>query len=135
VRAAQDLGKLIRNHIHNDKVTDVTVKTRGSELKLSGHLKKAIPVHFEITGPISVTQNGLIDLHESSMKVVFKAEDTRLHRFVASSSCRTRLPVTRRHSPAFSLTVSVKKTHSVFVLSRAYCGLSRAYCACNILYL
>jgi len=65
----QDLGKLIRTHIHNDKLTDVKVETSGSQLKLSGHLKKAIPVHFEITGPVSVTETGLIDLHESSMKV------------------------------------------------------------------
>ena len=65
----QDLGKLIRTHIHNDKLTDVKVETSGTQLKLSGHLKKAIPVHFEITGPVSVTQTGLIDLHESSMKV------------------------------------------------------------------
>lgn len=65
----RDLGRLIRTHIHNDKLTDVKVETSGSDLKLSGHLKKAIPVHFEITGPVSVTQAGLIDLHESSMKV------------------------------------------------------------------
>jgi hypothetical protein len=65
----QDLGKLIQTHIHNDKLTDVKVATSGTRLKLSGHLKKAIPVHFEITGPVSVTQTGLIDLHESSMKV------------------------------------------------------------------
>ena len=65
----QDLGKLIRTHIHNDKLTDVKVEASGSQLKLSGHVKKAIPVHFEITGPVSVTQSGLIDLHESSMKV------------------------------------------------------------------
>lgn len=66
----QDLGKLIQNHIHNDKLTDVKVETSGSQLKLSGHVKKAmIPVHFEITGPVSVTQAGLIDLHDSSMKV------------------------------------------------------------------
>lgn len=65
----QDLGKLLQTHIKNDKLTDLAVQTSGSEIKISGHLKKAIPVHFEIKGPVSLTPDGLIDLHESSMKV------------------------------------------------------------------
>ena len=66
---AQDLSKLLRTHINNDKLTDMLVETKGSEIKISGHLKKVIPVHLEIKGPVSVTETGLIDLHESSMKV------------------------------------------------------------------
>lgn len=66
---AQDLSKLLKTHIKNDKLSDLAVEAAGDEIKISGHLKKAIPVHFEITGPVSLTQTGLIDLHESSMKV------------------------------------------------------------------
>ena len=66
---AQDLGKLIQTHVHNDKLTDLAVETRGDQMKISGHVKKLIPVHFEIQGPVSLNQNGLIDLHESQMKV------------------------------------------------------------------
>jgi len=66
---AKDLGRLLQSHINNDKVTSLTVETAGSEIKISGHLKKTIPVHFEIKWPISVTESGLLDLHESSMKV------------------------------------------------------------------
>lgn len=65
----QDLGKLLRAHIKGDKITDLTVETSGREMKISGHLKKAMLVHFEIKGPVSLTQEGFIDLHESSMKV------------------------------------------------------------------
>lgn len=64
-----DLSTLLRSHIKNDKITDLTVEIVGSEVKISGHVKKAIPVHFEIKGPVSVTSNGLIDMHESSMKI------------------------------------------------------------------
>ena len=66
---AKDLGKMLQSHLNNDKVTSLLVETAGNEIKISGHLKKAIPVHFEIKGPISVTESGLLDLHESSMKV------------------------------------------------------------------
>ena len=66
---AQDLSKLLKSHIKNDKLNDLALQTEGDEIKISGHLKKAIPVHFEIKGPVSLTQAGLIDLHESSMKV------------------------------------------------------------------
>jgi hypothetical protein len=66
---AQDLSKLLKTHIKNDSITDLAVETSGVEMKISGHVKKLIPVHFEIKGPISLTQNGFIDLHESSMKV------------------------------------------------------------------
>lgn len=66
---AQDLSKLLKTHIKNDKLSDLAVETAGDEMKISGHLKKAIPIHFEIKGPVSLTQAGLIDLHESSMKV------------------------------------------------------------------
>lgn len=66
---AQDLSKLLKTHIKNDKLSDLAVEAAGDEIKISGHLKKAIPIHFEIKGPVSLTQAGLIDLHESSMKV------------------------------------------------------------------
>ncbi len=66
---AQDLSKLLKTHIKNDKLTDLAVETSGEEIKISGSLKKAIPVHFEIKGPVSLTQAGLIDLHEESMKI------------------------------------------------------------------
>lgn len=66
---AQDLSKLLQSHIKNDKLTDLLVETSGTEMKISGHVKKAIPVHFEIRGPVSVTRDGLIDLHESSTKI------------------------------------------------------------------
>lgn len=66
---AQDLSKLLKTHIKNDKLSDLAVEAAGDEIKISGHLKKAVPVHFEIKGPVSLTQAGLIDLHESSMKV------------------------------------------------------------------
>ena len=66
---AQDLSKLLKTHIKNDSITDLAVQTSGNEMKISGHVKKVIPVHFEITGPITLTQDGFIDLHESSMKV------------------------------------------------------------------
>jgi hypothetical protein len=66
---AKDLGALLRSHIKNDKITDLNVETIGSEVKITGHLKKAFPVHFEIKGPVSLTSSGLIDMHESSMKV------------------------------------------------------------------
>ena len=66
---AKDLGKMLESHLNNDKITGLAVETAGTEIKISGHLKKAIPVHFEIKGPISVTESGLLDLHESSMKV------------------------------------------------------------------
>ena len=66
---AQDLSKLLKSHIKNDKLNDLALQTEGDQIKISGHLKKAIPVHFEIKGPVSLTQAGLIDLHESSMKV------------------------------------------------------------------
>ncbi len=66
---AQDLSKLLKTHIKNDKLTDLAVQTSGEEIKISGRLKKAIPVHFEIKGPVSLTQAGLIDLHEESMKI------------------------------------------------------------------
>jgi hypothetical protein len=66
---AQDLSKLLKTHINNDKLNDLALQTEGDQIKISGNLKKAIPVHFEIKGPVSLTQAGLIDLHESSMKV------------------------------------------------------------------
>jgi len=65
----QDLSKLLERRVNNPKLTDLTIETSGSEVKISGHLKKTLPVHFEIKGPVSVTKDGLIDLHESSMKV------------------------------------------------------------------
>jgi hypothetical protein len=66
---AQDLSRLLKTRIKNDSITDLAVETSGVEMKISGHVKKVIPVHFEIKGPVSLTQNGFIDLHESSMKV------------------------------------------------------------------
>ena len=66
---SQDLTKLLRTHINNDKLSNLAVETRDGEMKISGHLKRTVPVHFEIKGPVSLTQAGLIDLHESSMKV------------------------------------------------------------------
>lgn len=66
---AQDLSKLLKTHIKNDKLNDLALETEGDEIKISGRLKKAIPVHFEIKGPVSLTPAGLIDLHEQSMKV------------------------------------------------------------------
>ncbi len=66
---AQDLSKLLKSHIKNDKLKDLALETEGNEIIISGHLKKAIPVHFEIKGPVSLTQEGFIDLHESSMKI------------------------------------------------------------------
>jgi len=66
---AQDLSKLLKTHINQDKLNDLALETDGDEIKISGHLKKAIPLHFEIKGPVSLTQAGLIDLHEASMKV------------------------------------------------------------------
>jgi hypothetical protein len=66
---ARDLGRLLQTRIKNDKVTDLVVATAGNEIKISGRLKKALPVHFEIEGPVGLTQDGLIDLHENSMKV------------------------------------------------------------------
>ena len=66
---AQDLSTLLKSHIKNDKLNDLALETDGDEIRISGHLKKAIPVHFEIKGPVSLTQTGLIDLHESSMKI------------------------------------------------------------------
>lgn len=66
---AQDLSKLLKTHIKNDKLSDLAVETAGDEIKISGHLKKTIPVHFEIKGPVNLSRSGLIDLHESSMKV------------------------------------------------------------------
>jgi hypothetical protein len=66
---AQDLGKLLQGHVHNSKLSDLKVETDGSEMKISGHLKKALPVDFEIKGPVSLTGDGFIDLHESSMKI------------------------------------------------------------------
>jgi hypothetical protein len=65
----QDLAKLLRSHISGDKITDLSVETDGSEVKISGSLRKAIPTHFEIKGPVSVSPSGQIDLHESSKKV------------------------------------------------------------------
>jgi hypothetical protein len=47
---AQDLTKLLRSHINNDKLTDLAVETSGSEIKISGHLKKTLSVHFEVKG-------------------------------------------------------------------------------------
>jgi hypothetical protein len=66
---AQDLGKLLQTRIKNDKLTDLAVETVGSEIQISGHLKKTIPVHFAIKGPVTLTDTGLIDLHENSMKI------------------------------------------------------------------
>jgi len=65
----QDLSKLLQTRVKNPKLTDLAVETSGNEMKISGKLKKALPVHFEIKGPVSLTKNGMIDLHESSMKV------------------------------------------------------------------
>src|SRR5437868_4772765 len=47
---AKDLGKMLQSHLNNDKVTSLLVETSGNEIKISGHLKKAIPVYYEITG-------------------------------------------------------------------------------------
>lgn len=66
---AQDLSKLLKTHIKNDKLSDLAVETAGDEIKISGHLRKMIPVHFEIKGPVSLSRAGLIDLHESSIKI------------------------------------------------------------------
>jgi len=68
VRAA-DLARLLKSHVPPDKITELAVQTENNELKLSGKLKKAIPVHFEIKGPVSVRPDGLLALHESTMKV------------------------------------------------------------------
>jgi hypothetical protein len=66
---ASDLGKLLQSHVPKDKITDLTVATSNNQLRLSGKLKKAIPLDFEIKGPLSLTSDGMLALHESSMKV------------------------------------------------------------------
>jgi hypothetical protein len=66
---ASDMGKLLQSHVPPDKISDLAVETSNNELKLSGKLKKTIPVHFEIKGPLKLTPDGLLALHESSMKV------------------------------------------------------------------
>jgi hypothetical protein len=66
---ASDMGKLLQSHVPPDKISDLAVETSNNELRLSGKLKKTIPVHFEIKGPLTLTPEGLLALHESSMKV------------------------------------------------------------------
>jgi hypothetical protein len=66
---ASDLGKLLQSHVPKDKISDLTVATSNNQLKLSGKLKKAIPLDFEIKGPLNLTSDGMLALHESSMKV------------------------------------------------------------------
>ena len=66
---AEDLSKLLKARISNDKLTELVVSTDNSEMKISGKLKKAIPVSFEIKGPVSLTPEGLIQLRERTVKV------------------------------------------------------------------
>ena len=66
---AQDLSKLLQTRIRNNRLSDLAVETSGNEMKISGSIRKALRMHFEIRGPVSLTKNGWIDLHESSMKV------------------------------------------------------------------
>ena len=67
---AQDIATLLRSHMSGDKISDLSVESSGEELKISGNLKgKAIPAHFEIKGPVTLSPNGQIDLHERSKKL------------------------------------------------------------------
>ena len=66
---ASDLGKLLQTHVPKDKISDLTVATSNNQLRLSGKLKKAIPLNFEIKGPLNLTSDGMLALHESSMKI------------------------------------------------------------------
>jgi hypothetical protein len=65
----ENLGKLLKARIKSDELTDLSVATDENELRISGTLKKAIPVHFAVKGPLTLTQDGLIDMRQSSVKV------------------------------------------------------------------
>lgn len=64
-----DLSKLLAPHVPQDKISDLSVETKDGQLKISGKMKKTLPVHFEIKGPVSITPDGKLALHEKSMKV------------------------------------------------------------------
>lgn len=62
-----DLGKMFAPHVPKDKITDLSIRTKNGELTIAGKMKSALPVHFELKGPVSLTPDGKLVLHEKSM--------------------------------------------------------------------
>jgi hypothetical protein len=67
----ESLTTLLRDHVFNYKgapISDVKVTVEGGHLKQSGTLHKGVPIAFTIVGDLSVTPDGRIRVHPSTVK-------------------------------------------------------------------